>query len=303
VRPLTQVRRRLRFGASLLGQRLKGSDRTCPYCGESTAVNVGRKLLLLQVIRCQCCGLMYRVPKATPAQSAVYYEAQYGDFEQGPVTSLPTIEEVRELQRRGFAESVWGAKDRLRLITQLKAQGRLLDYGCSWGYFVAQAKAAGFDAIGYEISRTRAKFGQQMLNIEVLHEATALEGLQSGSIDVIYSSHVLEHLTSLTDVFPLFRRLLAPGGILMIFVPNCGGLSARTLGLKWGPFTNEAHTLSFDAAFFGRNLPNEGFDIRCLADPYPDNSLLDPHMNASLDGEELLVLARKSGSDRGYHAQ
>jgi len=39
-------------------------------------------------------------------------------------------------------------------------KGRVLDYGCSWGYIVQRLLHHGYVAVGYEVSRRRARFGQ-----------------------------------------------------------------------------------------------------------------------------------------------
>src|SRR5439155_21226421 len=95
-------------------------------------------------------------------------------------------------------------------------------------------------------------------------------------------------------LFDQFNRLLTRNGVLMEFVPNCGGRQARTLRLAWGPFTNEAHTLSLDAAFFRRNLPMHGFLVQCLSEPY-GRLVCNPaptEVNDDTVGHELLVIVR-----------
>jgi SAM-dependent methyltransferase len=115
--------------------------------------------------------------------------------------------------------------------------------------------------------------------------------------EALGTSHTLEHMPSLSGIFSLFHRLLAPNGLLAIFVPNCGGDEARRLGVRWGPFSNEAHTISFDAEFFRANLPREGFEVRCLSNPYPSDVskiLEDSPRSDTTRGNELAVFGRRS---------
>jgi SAM-dependent methyltransferase len=158
-----------------------------------------------------------------------------------------------------------------------------------------QASLRGYEPIGFEISAARAEFGRKKLNLEILSEPSKLQALPQASIDIVYTSHALEHLPSLVDIFEEFSRLLRPGGTLLIFVPNCGGDNARRLGVSWGPFTNEAHTISFEASFFERNLPRHGFEVRCFSDPY-DGDLKSCNMSRSCTGDELLVVAKRSAT-------
>ena len=284
------VRRRVGFAAGLVWKRITGADARCPYCGDDGVERIHRKYALLEVRRCPRCRLMFRFPKGDLDRTR-YYEAAYRAFELGPATTLPSIDEAREMAGSGFAGTRWDAQLRFELLNRIAPPpARLLDYGSSWGYFVAQARQRGYDAFGYEIASGRARFGRDALDVRILTRLDQLTSLPNASIDVIYTSHVLEHLTSLDGIFGVFRRLLAPSGTLLIFVPNCGGLAARRMGAAWGPFTNEAHTLSLDRLFFERNLPSHGFSVTCLSNPYTATRL--EQLTTDCDGDELLVIAK-----------
>lgn len=288
-------RHRLRFGLQLMSRRIAGADRRCPYCRSRETRALHRRCLILEVRQCADCGLMFRFPKAERGAANQYYQGDYDDFERGLVTKLPEPEQARIMVSEGFANTPWDARERLDLVVKIAGHGRLLDYGCSWGYLVAQAQRRGFQARGFEISRPRAQFGRAMMGADILDDPLALASLPDACVDVIYTSHVLEHLPDLEGVFPLFRRLLASRGVMLIFVPNCGGVQARRFGLRWGPFANQAHTLCFDAGFFERNLGKEGFSVSCRSDPYEHVGVVDqspPAAAAGCDGDELLVVAR-----------
>lgn len=51
--------------------------------------------------------------------------------------------------------------------------------------------------------------------------------LADASVDVVLCNHVLEHIHQDTDVLGEFRRVLRPGGLLILGVPNEGCLMAR----------------------------------------------------------------------------
>ncbi len=65
--------------------------------------------------------------------------------------------------------------------------------------------------------------GKDPLPIDIIGTCTNLSAMADGTAAVIYSSHVLEHLSFPHEV-PLalaeFRRVLAPGGLLLLAVPN-----------------------------------------------------------------------------------
>jgi hypothetical protein len=159
-----------------------------------------------------------------------------------------------------------------------------------------QAMTAGFEPIGYEVSKSRAEAGRRLLGARIVDDEETLRQL-SGSIDIVYTSHVLEHVTSIRETMLLIHSLLRVGGLLFAFVPNCGGAAARLLGTRWGPFTNEAHVLSLDATFFNRILPAVGWTkVTFASSPYgaPTKGFEGQQPPTTLDGEELLVIAEKS---------
>jgi SAM-dependent methyltransferase len=158
-------------------------------------------------------------------------------------------------------------------------------------------RAAGYEAIGFEISRIRAEFGRAHLGLTIVTDIESLDRCR-GTFDLIFASHVLEHLPSPTGIFERFAMLLRRGGSLLAFVPNCGGRSARELGVKWGPMCCEKHPLALDSAFFHYALPKYGFSVRTMSDPYNPDDLMRPNApvdeDAELSGDELMVWAKKS---------
>ena len=139
--------------------------------------------------------------------------------------------------------------------------GRVLDFGCSWGYSLVQWKAAGYDAVGFEWARDRARFG--------------------------HADHVMKHLTLLRQPLDLFARLLRPGGALLFYVPNGGGMPARRHGTGWRALIGESHTVALTAEWCNRNLPAHGFSAHCFSgDRISTGSSL-------IDDEELASLARR----------
>lgn len=259
----------------------------CPFCeGERTQV-IGRKHVVLQLRRCNACALKFRYPTDKASEAAQYYQKRY---RQENVTDLPPEEEIPRHIADRFRDSGRDLAPCLRMIREIGALepgGRVLDYGCSWGYGVHQLKEAGFRAVGFEISKPRVEYGKRVLKVDLTSDVSALP---SNSFDLVYSSHVLEHIPDPKASFLHFQRLLKPSGKLLLYVPNCGGRDARKLGVKWGQMINEKHLLALTAEFFQRNLPAYGFRIMFASSPY--NELPRPLAEGpDLEGEELLVVA------------
>jgi SAM-dependent methyltransferase len=271
------------------------SDKDCPFCKSTDTVLTQRKKLLLHLRTCNSCGLMYRWPKQSESFSERFYQKDYSEVPF--TTDLPDPPTLREFIANNFAGSPKDFHDQIAVMHELLPDGRVLDFGCSWGYGVFQLRSAGYEALGFEISRPRAEIGRRELGVEILDDLEDLLKIPDQSLDGIFASHVLEHLLSLKEIFANFARILKPGGVLAIMVPNAGGKCARELGVHWTPMINEKHTLALDAKFFEKNLSPFGFDVNTLSGPYDPaaiTSAIRRKERLPAEGEELMVLARRS---------
>ena len=205
------------------------------------------------------------------------------------VTDLPPEEDIPMHVSNRFAKVGRDLTTHLKTIQSMMPRGRILDYGCSWGYCVHQLSQAGYEASGYEVSRPRAEYGRKTLKQDLTSDEAALP---RGAFDAIYSAHVLEHIPNPKSCMTAFGQLLKPGGKLFLYVPNCSGDAAQKLGVKWGPMINEKHVLALTAEFFHRNLPHHGFSTRFASSPYAMSP--QPYdTNWDRSGEELLVVGTR----------
>jgi SAM-dependent methyltransferase len=285
---------RLSFATRVLLNR--GSNKNCPFCGSNDTELTARKQLILHLRTCKSCGLMFRWPKETPGFSEKYYQNKYKEV--CFTTELPDPATLKEFIANNFSGSPKDFAAPIAVLKEFLPRGRVLDFGCSWGYGIHQLNQAGYDAFGFEISRPRAAHGRRELGVEILDSLDDLPKIPSQSVDGIFASHVLEHLLSLKEIFALYARILKPGGVAFIMVPNAGGQAARELGVRWSTLINEKHTLALDGEFFEKNMSPFGFHVRAFAEPYNLAELrksVDQNLPLSAaGGEELMIVARRS---------
>lgn len=236
---------------------------------------------------------MFRYPRDTDARNQAFYQRDY--HEEGITSELPAPAELEALKTRGFAGTDRDCRAKIEILKAIVPTGRVLDYGASWGYGSWQLKAAGYDPLAFEISRPRAAFARDALGLPILTTNEELAALPNGSIDIVFASHVLEHLPRLAEPLQTFSRILRPGGVLAVFVPNCTGIEEPAVWREKNLFAiGEKHTIAFDAAFFERNLPAYGFETRTFTEPYPDaKAIATSGSRAGVSGYELTALARK----------
>lgn len=253
-----------------------------------------RKKLILDIIQCEVCRLIFRWPMDTEAESNAYYQHIYSD--KHPQVRLPSPAELKVMMARNFADTPLDLGSKIALLKAIRPNARILDYGCSWGYGTAQLAKDGFDATGFEISHPRAQYGRDELGLKIIDDFQRLRSLERNSFDVIFSHHVLEHLPNPKSAFQVMSHLLSEGGILLHILPNFSGRLARTgTWLKW---IGEEHPLAPTIEFLRGALANHGFnEIKFASSPFDKHlaeSLRSPVRSATqTEGDELLVLASR----------
>jgi SAM-dependent methyltransferase len=122
-------------------------------------------------------------------------------------------------------------RSRLELVFRFAKGRRLLDVGCGGGSFLGCARDLGWTATGIEPS-SQGRFSASRDGLEVHHDFSVLldEGRQ---FDVATIWHVLEHVPDARSFLRDVGFLLAPGGIVVVAVPN--GSSARSQLLRVFP--------------------------------------------------------------------
>jgi 2-polyprenyl-3-methyl-5-hydroxy-6-metoxy-1,4-benzoquinol methylase len=287
---------KFRYVRRLLRHRWEGQPRVCPYCGPSSIVTlVRRKKLIAEILQCQTCHLWFRWPADSSAEHDQYYQKEFaGD---SPQVLLPGQAELEGLVKSNFAASALDISTKVRVLRLLRSGGRVLDFGCSWGYGTFQLQTRGFDAVGFEISRLRAEYGRTELGLKIIDTIEELHAAPSGSFDIIFSNHVVEHLPDIASIFPLLTRLLKPGGFVFHILPNFMGDKARSgCWVKW---IGEDHPIAPAIPFFEFAIPRAGLDKPLFASsPFSEAmaaSLMDRFSGSlSTAGDELLVFARRN---------
>ncbi len=272
----------------ILFKYIQRQDKECPHCGSVNTSLVGTKYLLMQLRTCSDCKLFFRWPKDNVEENYRFYNKQYR--ETGITVDLPSSVELQAMKATSFHDTDKDFRQRISLLKKHSADGTLLDYGASWGYVTYQLQEAGYNVIGFEIDKTRADYGCEYLNLNIISDRAQLNEMKS-AFDVVFTSHVLEHLPHLYSIFTDFHTLLRSNGILCIFVPNCTGIEgAEVFARKKAYAFGVKHTFAYTVDFFERNLLAYGFQILEIdVSPYGDKE----KKNLSNNGE-LMVVAKKN---------
>lgn len=121
-------------------------------------------------------------------------------------------------------------------------ENKLLDLGAGTGDFLAAAQKKGWQVSGIE-PNLRA----QKLAIEKgINLLPSFDEIGNQKFDVISLWHVLEHIPDLDTCLLELDRLLKPGGLLIIAVPNYKSWDAIKYGKFWAAYDTPRHLWHFD---------------------------------------------------------
>jgi glycosyltransferase involved in cell wall biosynthesis/SAM-dependent methyltransferase len=208
----------------------------------------------LRYRRCAACGTRALAAMPGEGELRVRYEASY------PRTFAPA--RIRAPRR----EMLGGVLAHLRRHT---APGRLLDVGCGGGHLLQAAGGAGWCAIGSDLSHA-ACVAARVAGAPLTQSQAGALPFRDGALDVVTLVNVLDHTVSARRTLDEAARVLRPGGLLVVRVPNgpMHANAARTLA-RLGPLARLRgldafpilHLYAFGRRALVRLLTGAGFDV------------------------------------------
>lgn len=202
-----------------------------------------------QLVRCDGCGVVYINPQPSQHELADYYPDNYYAFRPTPEARPPGSLRRRISQR---------LKENRLLSSFPDAFGgrRALDVGCGRGDFLPILERKGWLAEGVE-PFSGALAGQQ-LGRRIFHGNLLDAGLPADHFQFIRLRHVYEHVPNPRELLEELARILAPGGILEIQVPNYGGLNAHLFGRYWHQLDAPRHLYHYTPGLLKKLLQDQG---------------------------------------------
>jgi 2-polyprenyl-3-methyl-5-hydroxy-6-metoxy-1,4-benzoquinol methylase len=284
------------------------TTRACPTCGASDEVLELEKDHM-RIVRCRTCDLVYVNPTFDESHyKSVYASQAYQDI-------------VRDLgiNSHDYRVTRFGT-ERVTLMSQFLQlppgrPPRFLDVGCSTGFVVEAAKAQGWEAIGIDLNPSAIEYGHgRGLDLRTVSLETA--GFAAESFDAVALFDVLEHMLDPGHTVEAAVNLLAPGGILFLYVPNYDSASRLLMGTN-AHFIWPTHHLNYYTPSSIRDLMlrhglvpeltvTEGLDLqdylwyrREVLNRQDDSleeiaDVLQFFVNAGCYGKNLRVIARRN---------
>jgi SAM-dependent methyltransferase len=142
----------------------------------------------------------------------------------------------------------------------------LVDVGCGRGDFLARMQSLGWNVLGVEPDPVAAGLARSR-GIDVFVGRLEEAGLAGDIADQVTLNHVLEHVERPADLLKECRRILRPGGRLVIYTPNAESFGHRRFGRAWRGLEPPRHLFVFSPRALRRMLHKAGFRSFCMKTP------------------------------------
>lgn len=234
--------------------------------------------------RCPSCGLIWLSPRPTPSDIGKIYKTYYTHTLPTQGSTFSAHMKVPGLSRRlvslvttrmrrvkdavlavrlGYAGTGAKGVDALLAYTlgvlpgvarsaametlglTATDRGRLLDVGCGNGAFLGRMARLGWQCTGVETDPLAAQFARDHFGLTIRQGTLGDAGFPDSSFDVVTLSHVIEHVHSPHELLLECRRVLRPGGKLIVLTPNIWSLGHRIFGRSWRGLEPPRHLHAF----------------------------------------------------------
>lgn len=272
-------------------QEYDNLNKRCPSCYSKTIYRRWKNCRIKgskEILWCKKCGLGWQYPLPTPEEVRRYYE------------NYPTY------NLHGESEKEIGFEKRIQKINSLMpGKGRMIDVGSGLGYFLKIAKAHRWTVYGIEPQESAANFCKNEFGIEVYKGFIETFDAESNSFDVVTIWDVLEHVHNPLNFLHNCIRLLKPGGLMVISIPNASGWPARIFKGNWR-YVMFTHLNYFTIPYICNILNSNGMIIKSTTHTIKAQSLLQGFASwlpMKINTEKILRLGRSNSTELGRKEQ
>ena len=235
----------------------------CPSCGATrwslayTAPAFDAEVSTqFSLARCMQCGLVRTAPALSDEQLGSFYATPYyGGSGQKKFTGL--VEGLTRLDNRWRAHRLLAWLRRLPpSSTNETIPWRILDIGCGRAHLLAALAAQGCECHGVE----RQEFPMLEIPTTIHFHRGTLDALSlpADYFDAVVLWHSLEHVNDPAATLQNVARLVRPGGLVAIAVPNFGSWQAALFNSIWFHLDLPRHIYHLTDAVLQRLLQKYG---------------------------------------------
>lgn len=219
------------------------------------------------IYTCTNCDMLFVHPRPSPAELAHFYDQSYSvPFARYAGNQRRNNQHIADLER-------W-----------MIGRGMLLEVGASYGHSLAIARARGWQVAGVELSPTASAYGREHFKLPIQTCDLLESTFDENSFDAAIMWHVLEHTYDPVAQLARLWKLLRPGGVLGLRVPNAHSFGARVAGRSWVWAAPPGHLWYFSPHTLPLMLAHCGFELMEVATLRGDGDNLYQHMLVAFGG-------------------
>jgi SAM-dependent methyltransferase len=219
----------------------------CPICEKSREDPLHQEGSF-QMVRCSSCQFIFLNPRPT-IESLHYFYQKYLPEEQSSIESWEKM--MKSIFRRAA-----------NILVRYRRNGRLLDVGFGFGFFVAEMKNRGWEAMGVEISQKALDYARNVLGLTVHPGPLEKVGFPDNHFDAVTGFYVIEHLPLPKAFLTECCRILKPGGLLLLRYPHTTPIKnlLHFFGIENRLYDLPAHLSDFSPKMIQQCLERIGFE-------------------------------------------
>lgn len=228
----------------------------------------------LDIRKCLSCGAVFTNPQLDYKDLNQYFSDEYRAF---AITSASSslfgsfkkiIHDKTLEQFFGYGRPKWwrfilsSFKIPLAHYPKKINNGRVLDVGCGSGNLLVNLKNLGWEVYGIDPSPIAVNVARSR-GLDNIYQGELNElKLNENFFDVIILFHVFEHIPNPETVLLEIKRILKPGGRLIIGVPNFGSFASRIMGKYWAGLSFPLHFFHYQKQSLSNLLKARDFNIK-----------------------------------------
>lgn len=231
---------------------------TCNLCGSDdyTVLFESGLAQINQIVKCNCCGLMYANPRAQEPDCVLIeqYDPNFVLSSLRDIYSQRTEKEA--LQVRDYETT------KAYLSKHYPQKGKLVEVGSGLGYLLNFFKQDGWDVLGAEPNVGMCKYAEIELGIKAIPTILEKAELPDESADAVLMMHVIEHVPDPFGTLQEVYRILKPGGMLVLETPRYDTLMFKLLGKRERSLSCEGHIYFFTTDTLKKMASKAGFTVQ-----------------------------------------
>lgn len=214
---------------------------------------------------CPGCDVIFVHPQPSRQELAALYSGSYHGWMEKWAQDAGSLTRLQRAELRKLTIKAHACLDLLK--AQRPSPGRILDVGCSGGFFLKAAQEAGWRVEGVEMNPGTAAVARHILCAPVHNLPLEQCPLEEEAFDALTAWDVIEHLADPRALLQAAWRALKPGGLLGLSTPNHRGLFPRLsfwaapLAHSWPHPTPPWHLFQFSLASLEAVLHQQGFRL------------------------------------------